>query len=457
MANVTIYNAAYEGLNLQVAGANTSTQYIRLFSSVVQSYKYSINGGSYNTITGLSSMVDIPFTSGFAEEFLNIEIIPINGGLLSNIYQFYTNGNVIVITTLIELNKMINLTSLIFYSTKSVITGNISDLSSSISTLIIPNTLDGPISDLNNSLQQLQLLNSVSNNKYKTASFSDLPTGLKVLNCGVELGVINFTGTSADWPSGLETIQGIYGNAFTINTNTIPSGMINISFSNTGTPNLTLIGDIADIPSSVRIFRIDNLLSGTLSGNIANLPSGMINFVIFALDSNTITGDVANLPSGMTFFNLNGNNTISGNVSDLPSNLAIITLRGNNTLTGLIQNYSAPINVVIIEGNNTISGDLGLIPVKINYLFIGGNNTISDFTYPSLNGFNNSLSMSLRITGSNTLSSAEVDNILIELAATLTVSTTLTIILQGGAGARTSTSDSAYAYLISKGYNINLN
>jgi hypothetical protein len=156
-------------------------------------------------------------------------------------------------------------------------------------------------------------------------------------------------------------------------------------------------------------------MSGTLS-----LPSGMTYF--YCAGSNTLSGTLS-LPSGMTYFFCTGSNTLSGTLS-LPS--------------GMTHFYCA--------GYNTLSGTLSL-PSGMTYFTCTGSNTLSGYT-PSAKASNQ---QRFYLTGLNTMSATDVDNILIDYAAaggTWTGYKEITI--QGNAANRTSASDAAYASLAAK-------
>lgn len=96
--------------------------------------------------------------------------------------------------------------------------------------------------------------------------------------------------------------------------------------------------------------------------------------------------------------------------------------------------------------SNTLSGTLNL-PSEMTYFNCQGSNTLSGYT-PSAKARNQSCFF---LTGQNTLSATDVDNILIDYAAaggTWVGSKILTI--QGNAADRTSASDAAYASLATK-------
>jgi len=146
-----------------------------------------------------------------------------------------------------------------------------------------------------------------------------------------------------------------------------------------------------------------------ISFDIANLPSGIFDF--YCSGNNTITGDIANLPSGLTYFRCYGNNTITGDIANLPSGIFDFYCIGSNTIAA----YSGKTWVTKIDY-------FGLVPVSP-----GG------------------------------LSTAEVDQLLIDFDADLTWSSGDLIQLTGANAARSSASDAAVANMVTEGATVTTN
>ena len=118
---------------------------------------------------------------------------------------------------------------------------------------------------------------------------------------------------------------------------------------------------------------------------------------------------------------------------------------GFNTLSGTLNLPSGMTNF-ICTGSNTLSGTLSL-PSKMTNFNCQGSNTLSGYT-PSAKASNQVL---FSLTGQNTLSATDVDNILIDYAAAGgTWKGAKEITIQGNAADRTSASDAAYASLATK-------
>ena len=160
--------------------------------------------------------------------------------------------------------------------------------------------------------------------------------------------------------------------------------------------------------------------------------SGNYTVKVYAKDDGVLTSfrttaagmsGALSLPSGMTYFGCTGSNTLSGKLS-LPSGMTYFGCQGLNTLSGTLS-----------------------LPSGMTYFFCVGSNTLSGYT-PSAKASNQRRFV---LTGSNTMSATDVDNILIDYAAaggTWTGNKEITI--QGNAANRTSASDAAYASLATK-------
>ena len=179
-----------------------------------------------------------------------------------------------------------------------------------------------------------------------------------------------------------------------------------------------------------------NTLSGTLV-----LPSGMTYF--YCTGSNTLSGTLV-LPSGITTFTCTGSNTLTGTLS-LPSGIMLFNCSGSNTLTGTLSMPSS-LTSFDCQGSNTLGGTLS-IPSGMTAFVCQGSNTLSGYT-PAAKAINQ---RRFSLAGLNTMSAADVDNILIDYAAAGgTWAGAKEIAIQGNAEDRTNASDAAYASLASK-------
>lgn len=142
---------------------------------------------------------------------------------------------------------------------------------------------------------------------------------------------------------------------------------------------------------------------------------------------------LSDLPSGMISVNCQGYNTISGNLSDLPSAVKYLVVLGNNTISGNISSLSSAQLSFDVEGL-----------CRVN-----------DYTSPRTWAAGYIYFKSMPTTGYG-LSSTEVDNLLIDLAAT-TWSGSKVLWVAGNNAARTTASDAAKATLIGLGVTVTVN
>jgi hypothetical protein len=153
--------------------------------------------------------------------------------------------------------------------------------------------------------------------------------------------------------------------------------------------------------------------------------------------------DITSLPDEMTIYVNEGVNESTGNVNTLKEGLLSYWNIGLNLTGGQAADFPSTISTVIMGGNSTLTGDISDVPSIGSILFwnVFGNNTVSDYT--SGVAFNPGLYLFRHLpTAGNGLSSTEIDNLLIDLANSIT-SPYGTITLNGENGARTSASDGA--------------
>ena len=215
--------------------------------------------------------------------------------------------------------------------------------------------------------------------------------------------------------------------------------------------NSPAIGDLllSNLPVNLTYFRC--IGSNTITGNISNFSINLLLFLCYG--SNTITGNISNLPINVTYFECGGYNTITGDISNLPVNLTFFLCVGSNTITGDISNL--PVNLYYFRcyGSNTITGDISNLHVNVSYFVCGGSNTISSYT----SRFWSTKPGTFILTGLSSLSSTDVDQLLIDFDADLTWSAGNTITIMGNCGPRTAASDAAVANMESEGAEISTN
>ena len=209
--------------------------------------------------------------------------------------------------------------------------------------------------------------------------------------------------------------------------------------------------DVVNLPSGLTYLIVWG--SNTISGDVVNLPSGLTYLIVYG--SNTISGDVANLPSGLTYFDVYGSNTISGDVANLPSGLTTWGVWGSNTLSGDVVNLPSGLTYLDVYGSNTLSGDVVNLPSGLTHLNVGGSNTIADYT--SKTWTTKPATFELIPVSPGGLSTAEVDQLLIDLDDDLTWASGDVITLTGTNEARSSASDAAVNNMTSEGATVTTN
>jgi hypothetical protein len=286
----------------------------------------------------------------------------------------------------------------------------------------------------------------------------------------------DYTGTSVAWTHTYATYSGVTydckmtnASALTKITNTTGAGT-GIKFDVGNLPanvlhleinaNNTVYGLIDNLPNSMTRFTAYG--QNLVGGSIDNMPSSITIFqhTNTAVGAGVITGNIANFNRAMSYLTLNDLNEVTGNASDVPyTNIVICWMMGNGYLTGNIAgmpNATAMTQFILTGANSTTTGDVGdFQSVNCPYIFIKGNFTdYTTRTYPStmqriryepFNGYG--------------LSSAEVDQVLIDLArdATTWTGSEKTVWLAGYNAARTSASDAAVTTLVTRGVAVTTN
>ena len=185
-----------------------------------------------------------------------------------------------------------------------------------------------------------------------------------------------------------------------------------------------------------------------ISFDLEKLPRSLTYFN--CLGSNTITGNLSSLPALLTFFSCKGSNTITGYLSSLPAGLTYFYCSGSNTITGYLSSLPAGLTSFGCVGLNTITGDLSSLPAGLTSFYCSGSNTVGDYS-GKIWANDQRRVYHVPVAGGG-LSSAEIDQLLIDLAAAGgTWGADKEVYLRGTNAARTSASDAAVATLVSKG------
>ena len=259
--------------------------------------------------------------------------------------------NMVILTS--ELSNLVGLTSFTsnsFAATCPWISGNCSNLPSSLREInTVQNDLFGNVNQLPSSLdiaviQGSNTLSGLTSGIPRTTTFFDLwgtnrvsgdisliPTGLtyfrlqgsNTVNGNIN-GLSGITKITTFIIAGNNTISG--------NTSLLPVSLQSIGLGGSNTVRT----NTSQLPVDLKSVAFS---SGVItSGNTSNLPAGLTSFNLFST-SNTISGTTLGLPRSLTSLTIrgtgvNGSNRISGSISDLPPNATSIEIQGLNTITG---------------------------------------------------------------------------------------------------------------------------
>jgi len=208
--------------------------------------------------------------------------------------------------------------------------------------------------------------------------------------------------------------------------------------------------DVANLPAGLTYVYCTG--SNTITGDIANLPAGITSFRCWG--SNTITGDIANLPAAIANFSCWGSNTITGDIANLPSGLTVFFCWGNGGVSGDLADLPAGMKSFVCRGNDVaVFGDLADLPAGIYYFDCGG--IVSEYTGKTWTTKPGTFKLVPVSPGG--LSTAEVDQLLIDFDADLTWSSGDVITLTGTNAARSSASDAAVTNMTNEGATITTN
>ena len=193
------------------------------------------------------------------------------------------------------------------------------------------------------------------------------------------------------------------------------------------------------------------------AGNYVVRIFGSVALTKFKMDQSgaNISFDIANLPSGLTYFSCWGNNTVTGDITNLPSGLTFFSCWGNNTVTGDITNLPSGITFFSCKGNNTVSGDIANLPSGLTYFGCWGSNIIAD--YSGKTWTTKPAKFYIVPVSPGGLSTAEVDQLLIDFDADLTWASGDAIELTGTNAARSAASDAAVTNMTNEGATITTN
>jgi peptidoglycan/xylan/chitin deacetylase (PgdA/CDA1 family) len=218
------------------------------------------------------------------------------------------------------------------------------------------------------------------------------------------------------------------------------SALINLVYFNVTATSCTFSGDIGLTAATLSYFNFQGV-NCTIFGDVSAKTS-LVQLLLAG--SNAITGSVAALIL-LTTLNVTGNNTLSGSVTLLTS-LTVLSCAGYNTLSGDLSSHTS-LTILTLSGYNTVGGDLGVNNVvngtTINISPCGMNTYTAGATWSNVN-------ITINPKFGYGYSSTEIDNILIDMAASVAL-ISKTITLKGWNAARTAASNAAVATLTGVG------
>lgn len=175
-----------------------------------------------------------------------------------------------------------------------------------------------------------------------------------------------------------------------------------------------------------------------------NLSSGVI-----------VSGSVTALTVLQYLYAVTGTITISGSITALTSLTGLICL-GANTLSGDVSALKS-LTRLNVTGTNTILGELGGADAVVTGITELVLSPCRMTQYTSGATWSLTLSSSVNPSVGYGYSATEIDNMIIDMAASLGTVTAKTITLKGSSAARTSASDAAVATLSGKGWTVSTN
>ncbi len=179
-----------------------------------------------------------------------------------------------------------------------------------------------------------------------------------------------------------------------------------------------------------------------LSGIITELPANLT-YTLAALTN--LSGNIADMPPISNVFTILGSNTLTGNINDIVVSTENFEVAGNNTITGNLNTLKPTLESFSLRGNNTVVGNISDIPAIMTSFILLGNSTITGYVSGRVWETGMVELQSTPTVGG--LTSSQVDNLLIDLAAATWVSIPNLIRLTGTNQPRTTASDSAVIIL----------
>jgi uncharacterized protein (TIGR02145 family) len=446
----------WTAMNFSIASAGNGSGLSKLIVELTSSTRFTISGTGkfYDDSAGTTNEnTDRTYAAGYYTFYVkvpsgnaNISIFSQNGlkGIDWDSVGLSNPNSPTVTAKLSELSTSI---TYFYIRGNNIVSGNISELSTAMTSLYClgQNTISGDINHFQTALTSIILYG----NNTLTGNISGLPSTLQVFDIG---GLNTLSGNISSIPSSVYNFQAYGYNTLSGNLSGLKTGLIN--FGCTGYNTIT--GSLSGMPSTCQYFWVDG--NNTLSGDISNIDSACYHISING--NNTISGNLSGIASktALTYFYIGGSNTVTGDVSYIPTAMIQFMLEGNNTISGTLSSIPSSVQLFEALGQNTLSGNMNDLPANIYEFYVAGNSTISDYT--SGHTWGNSMNYIYLSPVSGGLSSAEVDNLLIDLANsnwTLNGVQGGTLWIAGNNAGRTSASNSAVATLLSKNVAVTTN
>ena len=276
---------------------------------------------------------------------------------------------------------------------------------------------------------------------------------------------VSFSGNTNNLPVGLSTFI-VVTNSLTGDIANIPANVVTMYIGATS----SISGSLADIPATCTSLTITT--SGAVTGTLADLPAGLL--TIGLTGTNGVTGSIADLPAGLTNLTLNAGN-YSGSIAAMPAGIKYFYITCTNSISGNINTLNPALTTIRIFDSNTVTGALNTLPATCTYVAIGGTNTVSgqvsdcpantywfEFYNGAVTGYTtrawvaNMEYFRFAPTLGNGLSTAQVDQLLIDLAATTWTGVKI-LWVAGNNAARSALSNAAVAALGGMGVTVTTN
>ena len=236
-----------------------------------------------------------------------------------------------------------------------------------------------------------------------------------------------------------------------INTGNITS---NIVLVKSGTPAIIDWGDgtVEEVLQTAPGSYTSHTYSSSYTGAVRIYVNDANAITEFWSSANHYSFNIATINASVTKISLTGNNTVSGSIAGLTS-LTYLKVQGSTTISGSVAGLTG-LTVLYVTGSNTLAWDINDTPAGVYYLRIIGLNQIATYT-AGHTWLATTMQYVLISPVAPGLSETEVDNLLIDLAASTSAWAGSKVVwLAGNNAARSAASDAAVTYLQGLGVTI---